>query len=40
MKDHPETVLPEDPSHIQSPKADTIVDAKKCMLKEPDKAVS
>jgi hypothetical protein len=24
---------PGDPSHIQSPNADTIVDAKKCMLK-------
>jgi hypothetical protein len=32
MKGHPETALPEDPSHIQSPNADTIVDAKKCIL--------
>jgi hypothetical protein len=29
---HPETALPGDPSHIQSPNAGTIVDAKNCML--------
>ena len=29
---HPETALPRDPSHIQSPNPDTIIDAKKCML--------
>jgi hypothetical protein len=27
-----ETAPPGDPSHIQSPNPDTIVDAKKCML--------
>jgi hypothetical protein len=32
-KTHPGTVLPGDPSHIQLPNPDTIVDAKKCMLK-------
>jgi hypothetical protein len=30
--DHPETAPPGDPSHIQSPNSDTIVDARKCML--------
>jgi hypothetical protein len=29
---HPETAPPGDPSHIQSPKPDTIVDANKCLL--------
>jgi hypothetical protein len=29
---HPETAPPGDPSHMQLPKADTIVDAKKCLL--------
>jgi hypothetical protein len=32
MKAHQETVPHGDPSHIQSPNADTIVDAKKCLL--------
>jgi hypothetical protein len=32
-KGHPETVPPGDSSHIQLPNPDTIVDAKKCMLK-------
>jgi hypothetical protein len=32
-KGHPETVPPGDPSHIQLPNPDTIVDAKKCILK-------
>ena len=32
-KGHPETVPPGDSSHIQLPKPDNIVDAKKCMLK-------
>jgi hypothetical protein len=32
-KGHPETVPPEDSSHIQLPNPDTIVDAKKHMLK-------
>jgi hypothetical protein len=31
-KGHPETALPGNPFHIQSPNADTIVNAKKCML--------
>jgi hypothetical protein len=31
-KDHPETFPPGDPFHIQSPNADTFVDAKKCNL--------
>ena len=30
--DHPETAPPRDPSHIQSPNPDTIVDAKTCLL--------
>jgi hypothetical protein len=29
---HPETAPPGDPSHIQSPNPDTIVDANKCLL--------
>jgi hypothetical protein len=32
-KGHPETVPPGDSSHLQLPNPDTIVDAKKCMLK-------
>jgi hypothetical protein len=31
-KGHPENAPLGDPSHIQSPNTDTIVDAKKCML--------
>jgi hypothetical protein len=31
-KRHPETAPPGDPSHIQAPNSDTIVDAKKHML--------
>ena len=31
-KGHPVTVPPGDPSHIQSPNPDTVVDAEKCML--------
>jgi hypothetical protein len=31
-KGHPETAPSGDPSHIQSPKLVTIVEAKKCML--------
>ena len=31
-KAHLETVLPGDPSHIQLPNPDTIVDANKCLL--------
>jgi hypothetical protein len=31
-KGHPETAPHGNPFHIQSPKADTIVDAKKCIL--------
>ena len=31
-KGHPETAPPGDPSHIQTPNPDTIVDAKKCLL--------
>jgi hypothetical protein len=31
-KGHPETALPGDPYHIQSPIPDTIVDANKCLL--------
>jgi hypothetical protein len=30
--DHPATDSPEDPSHLQSPNPDTIVDANKCLL--------
>jgi hypothetical protein len=29
---HPETASPGDPSHIQLPNPDTIVDANKCLL--------
>jgi hypothetical protein len=35
-KGHPETTLPGDPSHIQSPNPDTIVDANKYLLTSPD----
>jgi hypothetical protein len=38
-KDHAETAPPGDPSHIQSPNSDTIVDANQCW-QEPDIAVS
>ena len=31
-KGHPETTLPGDPSHIQTPNPDFIADAKKCLL--------
>jgi hypothetical protein len=31
-KGHPETAPPGDPSHIQSPNPDAIVDAGKCLL--------
>jgi hypothetical protein len=31
-KGHPVTVPPGDPSHIQPPNPDTIVDANKCLL--------
>ena len=37
---HSETAPPGDPSHIQSPNPDTIVDAKKCLLTGLDIAVS
>jgi len=33
---HPETVPPGDPSHTQTPNPDTIADAKKSLLTEPD----
>jgi hypothetical protein len=33
-KGHPETVSPWDPSHIQTPNPNTIVDANKCLLTE------
>jgi hypothetical protein len=39
-KGHPETASPRDPSHIQTPNPDTILDARKYLLKEPDIAVS
>jgi hypothetical protein len=32
-KGHPETVLAGDPSHIQFPNSDTIVDVNKCLLR-------
>ena len=32
-KDHPWTAPPGDPSHIQSPNSDTVVDANKCLQK-------
>jgi hypothetical protein len=33
-KGHPESAPPENPTHIQSPKPETIEDAKKCLLME------
>jgi hypothetical protein len=39
-RDHLETAPPGDPSHIQSPNPDTIVDANKDLLTETDIAVS
>jgi hypothetical protein len=36
MKDYPETAPPGDPSLIEALEAHVIVDAKKCMLTEPD----
>jgi hypothetical protein len=33
-KGHPEIAPPGDPSHIQPPNPDTIVDARKCLLIE------
>jgi hypothetical protein len=38
--DHLVTDLPGDPSHLQSPNPDTVVDANKCLLKEPDITLS
>ena len=35
-----ETAIPGDPSHKQPPNPDTIADANKSLLKEPDIAVS
>ena len=32
IKDHPETAPPGDPSHMQTPNPDSIVDANKCLL--------
>ena len=32
LKERPETATAGDPSHIQKPNPDTIVDAKKCLL--------
>jgi hypothetical protein len=38
--DHPETAAPRNPSQNQPPNADTIVYARKILLKDPDVAVS
>jgi hypothetical protein len=40
MEIDPETSSPGDPSHLHSANPDTVVDANKCLLTEPDIAVS